>query len=329
MCQKLIILLCVLFSPTYLLAKSKNVPFKQNYETPYIPRFVTGSLLAPTPINMEIGHPAIEPIFIFSSTYGKYEKNWGFTHTKTTWAINPSLDFQLAITESIGLELYPAYISNFQENKSFSHFQDTNVFIGYQISRSQEKSWIPNFRTDLHLIFPTGNYQKLDPNLNGIDSTGQGAYQLGPTLIANKLFKFNSHFLSITGSIGYLYAISINIKGYNTYGGASGTKGKVKPGNAWLFFLSGELSLTQNWALAGDLFIITQGSSSFSGIKGRLPSGMEPQLDLANSAQISVTPSIEYNFTDNLGMLFGSWLTVGGNNSTAFASIFASMVYIF
>ena len=51
----------------------------------YTPWF-TGPLLAPTPINMKPGHPAIEPSFTIFNTYGKYNSNWNLKKqsSKTT-----------------------------------------------------------------------------------------------------------------------------------------------------------------------------------------------------------------------------------------------------
>lgn len=326
--QNYFIVYCVMAS-CILFGRPTSSHLEEKYDTPYFPWFVTGPLIAPTPVNMQIGHPAIEPILVVSCSYGSYDEKWNLSNTPKTWSVNPSVDFQFALTDRLGVEIYPAFITNYQGNKSASNFQDTNVFIGYQISQSQAHSWVPNFRTDLHLVFPSGNYQRLNPKLNEIDSTGQGSYQLGPTLIAEKLFYFDSHYLSLVWSLGYLWGFPSKVQGYNSYGGCETTDGKARPGNTILFFFSGEFSLTQRLSLANDLAIIHQGSSSFSGEKGIYSNGSSPKVKLKASTQISITPSIEYDFQNNLGILVGSWLSVAGINTEAFASVFAALVYVF
>lgn len=132
----------------------------------YTPWF-TGPLLAPTPINMKPGHPAIEPTVTVFNTYGEYNANWKLKKLDTTWAINPLVDFQFGITNNLGIETLVSFISNFQNGKSASYFQDSIVLFGYQVSNDIKDSWVPDFRVFLQETFPTGNYQKLDPDKQG------------------------------------------------------------------------------------------------------------------------------------------------------------------
>lgn len=114
----------------------------------YIPWF-TGPLLAPTPINMKPGHPAIEPSVIVFGTYGKYNSNWKLKKQKTIWAVNPLIDFQFGITNDIGIETLVSFISNFKDGQSFSYFQDTTLLFGYQVSNDVK----PDFRGCVHSNF--------------------------------------------------------------------------------------------------------------------------------------------------------------------------------
>ncbi len=46
------------------------------------------------------------------------------------------------------------------------------------------------------------------------------------------------------------------------------------------------------------------------------------------SAQFSIAPAIEYNWNANIGIIFGSWFTLAGKNSTQFTSgVFAFNYY--
>lgn len=294
----------------------------------YTPWF-TGPLLAPTPINMKPGHPAIEPSLTVFNTYGKYNSNWNLKKQENIWAINPLVDFQMGITNNLGIETLVSFISNFKNGKTASYFQDTIVLFGYQVSNDIKGSWVPDFRLILQETFPTGKYQKLDPGKEGIDSTGFGSFQTGPVLAFRKLFYLPHSFFSLRWSLGYLFPSSVNVKGFNTYGGGYGANGRVRPGQTLTAFLSGEYSINQRWALAFDSEFLYQRKSHFSGKNGVTTAGEAANTKLPPSVQISFAPEFEYNFTPMSGLLAGIWVTVAGKNSAAFASAFLAYLYVF
>lgn len=59
--------LITLLIPLILLGRQKNSVIHPGVAVPYEPWF-TGTLLAPTPVNMKPGHPAIEPIIKLINT---------------------------------------------------------------------------------------------------------------------------------------------------------------------------------------------------------------------------------------------------------------------
>ncbi len=300
-------------------------PENQLLHTPWF----TGSLLAPTAINMQPGHPAIEPSVTVFKTYGEYNSNWKTKKQDTIWAINPFVDFQFGITNKIGIETLISFICNFKNGKTASNFQDTIVLFGYQVSNDIKGSWVPDFRLIIQETFPTGKYQKLNPKKQGIDSTGYGSYQTGPIFVFRKLFSLYKNFLSLRWSIGYLFPSTVYVKNFNTYGGGYGTKGKVTPGQTVIAFFSGEYSISQRWVLSFDTEFFYQKRSIFNGKRGLTTTGNVASTGLPNSVQISFAPEIEYNFTSTSGLLSGVWFTVAGKNSAAFASAFIAYLYIF
>ncbi len=319
-----------LLAPIIAFAAGPPSPSSNPAESPliYTPWF-TGPLLAPTPINMKPGHPAIEPTATLFNTYGRYNSNWKLKKQDSTWAINPLIDFQFGITNNLGIETLVSFISNFKNGKSASHFQDTTVLFGYQVSNDIKGSWVPDFRLILQETFPTGNYQKLDPSKEGIDSTGFGSFQTGPVLVFRKLFYLPNSFFSLRWSIGYLFPSTVKVKGFNTYGGGYGTEGKVKPGQTLTAFLSGEYSINQRWVLAFDTEFLAQRKSHFTGKNGVNDIGEVASTRLPSSVQISFAPEVEYNFSQSSGLLAGVWFTVAGKDSAAFASAFLTYLYIF
>ena len=322
-------LLLILVLPSLLCAGMNITPPMTETRLDYTPWF-TGTLLAPTAINMKKGHPGIELFVTAFNFYAKYDSNWKLDDVADVWSISPGGDFQMAFTENTGIEVLASTITNFQQGRSSTHFEDTSVLLGYQISNDQPKSWIPDCRLTFNTIFPTGNHDDLDPTLNGIDSSGQGAYFFGPALACQKLFHLKHNYFVLHWSLGYLIPLRANIKGLSVYGGAPDTKGSLIPGQTLIAFLSGEYTFTQNWVFQFDTQYLFQfASHDFEGRRGTTSDGNLAQVGLPNSFQLGVTLGLEYNFSNLSGILFGTWFTLAGFNSQAFAAGFLGYVYIF
>ena len=106
----------------------------------------TGPLLAPTPINMDPKHPAIQPSLTVFNTFGTYDSDWEFRKQGNIWAINPFVDFQFGITDYLGVEILASAISNFQKGRTATHFEYTLVPFGYQTLNEAKGSWVTDFR---------------------------------------------------------------------------------------------------------------------------------------------------------------------------------------
>jgi hypothetical protein len=294
----------------------------------YQPWF-TGPLLSPTPINMDPLHPAIEPSLTIFNTYGFYNSHWKMEKQDNVWGINPLIDFQFGITKNLGIETIVSSISNFSKGQRATYFQDTLFLLGYQISNNIKGSWVPDFRILIEELFPTGKYQKLNPEKLGIDATGFGSFQTGPSFVVRKLYYLPHGVLTLKWSGTYLFPSSVNVKGFNTYGGGHGTNGTVKPGQSFIAFFSGEYSLNQCWVLAFDSELLFQRKSHFKGKRGTFAPGVPASTELPVSIQISFAPEVECNITPLSGLLGGVWFTVAGRNSNAFASVFFAYLQVF
>nr|NGX26738.1 hypothetical protein [Chlamydiota bacterium] len=281
------IIIIILLLPSLLLARQKVKITHPGVEIPYEPWF-TGPLLAPTAVNMEIGHPAIEPFLFVFNTYGKYDSSWKLKNETTIWAINPLVDFQFAVTKRTGVEVIASFVTNIKDGQSKTHFEDTILLLGYQVSDDKKDSWVPDFRFLFQTIFPSGNYHQLDPILEGIDATGQGAYFFGPNLSFQKLFYLPENFFVLHWSFGYFYPTKTKIKNHNAYGGGFGTKGTIRPGQIFLAFLSGEYSFNQRWGFAFDLqFFHQTKTTDFNGRAGITTTGEPGTVGLPAATQIA------------------------------------------
>ncbi|MEX0961657.1 MAG: hypothetical protein WDZ28_02230 [Simkaniaceae bacterium] len=309
----------ILFIPALIFSRQRTYGHVSDINPPYIPWF-TGSLLPPSAVNAKPGHPVIAPYFTLPLSYGEYDEHWHLHKTENTWGLNPFIEYLFGLNNFIGIDLYTSMITNFKNGKSSTHLEDSDVVIGFQLSQDDHHSWRPDIRLGYQQTLPTGNYQKLDPEKKGIDSTGQGSFQRGASLVVQKLFLVKKQFLLIKWASSYMNAGSVHVEGYNTYGGGQGTYGKVRPGSTTSFFTSMEYSINQRWVFAFDFLYQQQSKSTFHGENGHTKNGIENKVGLPRMTQISIAPEIEYNLTETSGFLFGLWGTIAGRNAAAFSS---------
>lgn len=321
--------LLFLFSPIFIFA-SQNTPNDPHKNQPPYNLWFTGSLLELTPVNLSPGQTAIEPVLVISNTYGKYNSKWEIEHIKTISSINPIMEFKIGLFPKTELKIVASYISKFQGNKVSSHFQDMLFFLGYQLLKDKKHSITPDLSFFLQLTAPTGKFDKLNPQKAEIDASGQGAYQFGPALAYQKIFYLPKNYFILYGNIIYLFNSDVKVKGLNTYGGGYGTKGKIQPGQKLFVIISGEYLFNQHWGFNCDIQLLYQRkTSNFIGKLGVTDKEIPAQVGLPSSSQVSLTPSIEYNFSADLGVFGGCWFTVAGRNSAAFTGGFAALVYAF
>lgn len=300
-------------------------PEPQVFDLPW----TTGPLLVTTPFNLQLGHPAVSPTLAIFATYGRYNNDWKIETQSVMWSINPYINFECALTERTGFQIVGSFTTNIREGQCSTHLQDTLVQFGYQILSDTPGTWRPNCRLILEGIFPSGNYNDLDPKKLQTDSTGLGSYQFGPLLVLSKLFPVGHHYLNLYWSFAYLFPTSVKVKGFNAYGGGYGTKGEVRTGQSMIFFFSGEYSINQRWTFAFDSEWLFQRKSPFSGKPGLTASGKPAEVGWPNIIQFSLAPQIEYNFSARSGLLGGLWFTLAGKNASAFGSAFLSYIYVF
>lgn len=322
------LLLLLALLPSLLLARPSN--FEAESESPFIP-WLTGPLLANPAEGAEPDHPALDITFSFRDTYGNYNSDWKVESQDALWTMSLFIDYQFGLTERVGMEIIASASARFQNGERSIDLNDTILLLGFQILEDTKGTWIPDFRILLQTIYPTGPYDNLDsPRKRDAFLSGQGAFFIGPSFDFQKLFYLQNQFFMLHWGVSYSFPTKATIEEFSIYGGGLGTDGTILPGQLLNAYISGEYTLTRHWALAMDLFLIYQrGTSNFKGDPGRTLTGEIASIGLPPSTQLSITPSIEYNQSKNLGYLFGAWLTIAGRNSPAYAGGFVSLVYVF
>jgi hypothetical protein len=81
-----------------------------------------------------------------------------------------------------------------------------------------------------------------------------------------------------------------------------------------------EVSLTQRWVFANDIVYASSGRTKFHGHSGFLAPGIPAPVGNGYSDNLSLAPAIEYNWTPDTGVIFGTLFSVYGRNSSNFVS---------
>lgn len=317
--------------------KSSNSKSVQNKHAPeltheesrtFFNQWFTGPLLMPSPVTLPPAHPCFEPSVQVLDTYGNYQSNWKIDRSAPRiWSVVYGAYYQQGFSKHFGAEVVGAFRSNYSKNGTANYFTDTIARFGYQVSydKHEKGNWIPDFRIIFQETFPTGKYQKLNPNKPVEDTTGAGAFYSGIYLAAQKGFAWPSnHAFHLCSSVGFFLPSSFKVTGYNVYGGDHFTSGRVYPGAELSVYFSGEFEITRHIALAFDSNYQQNFSGRFSGDPGG--SG---KIDVPQQVTFFLAPELEIIVSQKAGFLIGTWFTFSGQNTPAYVSFFADLMYTF
>lgn len=283
--------------------------------------WLTGPILAAAGHVVPGGHINWEPYFFASDAFGTYNNAGKVIRNTPTITSQPMLSLTIGMTQWMDFQALLPYNFNNSGNQSDNHWADITLMFGLQAMTDNPKIWwYPDLRITVEETFPTGNYQNLNPTRLNTDSTGIGSYQSAIGLNFQKVWQLSTvHYLRMRMTYTYSIPTNITVNGYNAFGGGIGTHGKINVGNKGAVDISFEYTLTPNWVLASDFIYNNSLASPFSGTPGTTSTGAIAQVGQKNNHGYSITPSIEYNWNAQLGVIAGAWLSVGGNNISDFS----------
>ncbi len=276
-----------------------------------------GTLLSPTAVNTPPGKWLFEPYLYMTQQRGRYNSHWKSTHRPQFSSIQLQVELETGLTNWLDLTLYLNGIATHSNSRNSYLYGDTQVSLGFQISKDQAHSWTPDFRLALQESFPSGKYQHLDSEKHFADVSGSGAYETWITAILHKTFSSSTFNLSLA----YVIPSHVFVRGFNAYGGNFQTHQTVSPGQQLIANLGIEYSLTKLWILGIDIHYQHQNKSS----------SCQPTtlLGAPSLEQWSIAPCIEYNPSPNFGIEIGSWFTIAGRNSASFISAVGTVYWYF
>jgi len=302
----------------------EDVSPKEIKEEPWF----TGTLLSSSAEVVPYGFIDIEPYLFSTVNYAQYNRRWHSESVPNVYNINPELLIQIGLGKSVHFQFTPQFFYNESKGRSATRFGDLPVELDFQLVSAEDTDWWPNVKLSVRETLPTGKYQKLEPKNLGLDATGAGSFSTAIGLAISKKSWFGGHYwLNTRFNFVPTFSAPVHVKGFNTYGGGYGTRGKAYPGTFYQTILSFELSLTRNWAFAIDIMNNYNNKVRFKGNPGFRSPGISAKVGLPSSTSFSLAPAIEYNWSEAIGIIAGCWFTVAGRNTNNFASAAIALNY--
>ncbi|MBS0649413.1 MAG: hypothetical protein JSS10_09365 [Verrucomicrobia bacterium] len=323
-------ILPLLLLPLLLHARKAVVhPITQESKGPWF----TGPLLTPSGHVIPFGHQNYEPYLYWFDLMGEYDNHWHFNSTPHFKTFESQTAWQFGIFPKAELDFISQFVYNNCKGKHFWRVADQPIAMAFQLLMDEPGGWYPAIKVRVGAVIPLGKYDRLNPKQFETDSAGLGNWAPSLGLTSIRTFHFGrDHFLAWRMNVNYTFTVPIPVHGLSLYGGApssqgvKGTRGTVYPGNILVIQQGFEYSFTLNWAVALDLMYQHNNRNRFS---GHSPPGTKPVLPSAEL--FSIAPAVEYNFNENIGMIFGPWVTVAGRNDSNtdqfLAWVFAINVY--
>lgn len=336
-----------LAAPFFLEARKVAFPADHpDYEGPYF----TGPLVAPSSLVLPYPHINFEPYINIVVNTGEYDGNWSAKKNAHPFYANSLLPLaQFGLTSYMDFQIAPQLFYNYTDGVGTWVFGDITASLDLQLFDPDLDSpwgWFPSIKLSLKEVLPTGKYHKLDPKKKGTDVGGNGSFATSAGIVFGKLIHLRGiYFMTVRFLMQYTIPAAVRLKGYNVYGGGRGTNVKFFPAQSAFLNLGLEFTLAQNWAFACDFVGNWAKGSNYSGSPGI---GIDT-VDFSGggggegigfltetpakvgsggpSWQYSIAPAIEYNWSENLGIIAGSWFTIAGKNSVQFYSGIVAINY--
>ena len=282
-------------------------------------QWFTGSLEASSPALSKSGALAIEPYVIYQINTGAYDShgNHGAVahdidqlqdrHRRQIWSHRSS--------EHPGAASFD-HVSNDQGSSGGIGAGDLPLEFEYRFKDENGRTGSPSITGSLGINLPTGDYQHLSNQLNGI---GSGAYSAKQGMVVESLFDTKGgHPMRIRlFASAYEPLATTSIKDASVYGTQTGFRGRAKPGVTGQIGLAVGYAIDQRWVLAID---VVQNYAARYRLTGVDPTGAAISTHGLNRSTTALAPAVEYNWSANAGLIAGVEVSVAGRNSSSYVA---------
>jgi len=292
---------------------------KPNIEEPF--PWLTGPLLTPSGHVVPEGHWNIEPYEFVNTLYGVYNHRWhAHAIPHNVYSASTQLPIKYGLGHRLDFAFTPAFSWNHTHGASHWVLNDMGFGLDVQILDDKKEKWWPSIKLALLGNFPFGKFQHLEADGKRTDIGGTGSWLPTIGLVMSQLYWWGGHiFFAARMNWQYTFPTPVHVRGFNTYGGGRHTCGKVYPGQILVGQFGFELTLSQRWALAGDVQYQHINKTRFKGQKGTTE-GVPNTVGPPSSDQWSLAPAIEYDWNAYVGIIAGVWFTIAARNSPQFAN---------
>lgn len=294
-----------------------------------LPWFV-GPLLAGGGNTVSPGHVNIETYLFATKAYGVYNaQSKAVSDINDFYTVTPTFTTSIGVTNFMDFNAAIPYVYNHTDGETSTGAGDVTFGLGFQLIKGVKNTfWHPSVRAVVNETFPTGNYQDLDPDKLGTDSTGRGAYQTSFALNFQHAWQLSeTKYFNDRLSLGYTLPATSQVQGVNSFGGTTQTTGKEHLGDQFSADLGMEYTLTKHWVPALDILYTANGNSTFTGVPGTNAEGLPAIENGPSGSELSFAPAMEYNFNSHLGIIAGPWFSVAGRNATQFTTAVIALNY--
>ncbi len=291
----------------------------------YTPWF-TGPLIAPDGHVVEKGHFNFEFYTFYTDNDGIFNRSGRLIRTPSSISTTLTPDLIYGLTDKIDLQLISGYQRNLNQGARGSGVTDSSVALGYQILEQKDKPNSLDIEFMIQETLPTGQYNRLNPNNRGTNGIGMGSYQTQFNLNFQYLLPiWDDQYLRFRLDLTRLFASKVSLDGFNSYGGGFNTNGTIKPGNENILDLAAEWSLTQHLVPVMEVVIQHRQATSFNGFVGYTANNTPASIGHGKVESITLAPALEYNFSEHVGIIAGSWFVLKAKDTTDFKAAVAAI----
>ena len=282
-------------------------------------QWFTGSLEAPSPALPKAGMLAIEPYAVLQFDTGAYTGNGHHVATANNSSTAETLlVVKYGITDRLTIEALPSLSHSWtsQSHSTGAGLGDLPLELEYRLTEGNYHNGAPSLTLDLGVTLPTGEYDRLPGNLNGV---GQGAYLLKEGLVLQSLFDTpGNHPVRIRVYAAVYEPLSHpSVNDASVYGTSMGFSGLVHPGVSGEAGIGAGWALDRNWVFALDL---VQNWAHGYRLSGTDNSGNAVENYGLNQSSTALAPAIEYNWSANAGLIAGVEFTAAGRNTASYVA---------
>ncbi len=282
----------------------------------------TGPMLANSAATLPRGHFLIEPYLFDVASSAQYGTDGTRRGAPRSDSFGSLTYIMYGLTDKVSVGLIPTFGFNTAHGEPSSSgiaLGDMTPLVQFRLRPFHPCSWIPAMSVAIQETFPTGKYDRLGDRPN--NGMGGGAYATILAFYAQTLFWMpNGRILRSRLNVSHAASRHVNVEDVSVYGTHAGFRGHAEPGASLFIDSAWEYSLTRSWVLALDVTYRHGRNTHLTGYDTADPVRAQITLDSGPSDAFGLAPAVEYSWTSNVGVLFGTRLIVAGRNTAASVS---------